>query len=108
VPARPHRTSKKQTIFVQASAIELAHIAERSRKYVKVKHFFFAFAIKSNCLLFSVFLLASFEAGGHRPQPLGLRASESREAFRLGVKPCGVPLGFKRSKRFLWFLSKSK
>ena len=63
---------------------------------------------------FFCFLLAAFEAGGHRPQPLGLRTSEmackrvqssllelpsaadiiqSREAFRLGVKPGGVALG---------------
>ena len=42
---------------------------------------------------FSCFLLAAFEAGGHRPQPLGLRTSESREAFRLGVKPGGVAQG---------------
>ena len=47
-----------------------------------------------------VFFLALFEAGGHRPQPQGLRASESRKAFRLGVKTYGVPLGFKRSKGF--------
>ncbi|MDY5451471.1 MAG: hypothetical protein SPG28_01050 [Alloprevotella sp.] len=93
---------------MQASAIELAHIAERSRKYVKVKHFFFAFAIKSKRPLFSVFLLAAFEAGGNRPQSQGLRASKSRKALMLGVKTGGVPLGFKRSKRFLWFLSKSK
>ena len=53
------------------------------------------------------FLLAAFEAGGHRPQPQGLRESVSREAHRLGVKTGGVPLGFKRRKRFLWFLSKS-
>ena len=50
--------------------------------------------------VFNGFFLASFEAGGHRPQPLGLRASVSREAHRLGVKTDGVPLGFKRSKRF--------
>ena len=42
-----------------------------------------------------VFFLALFEAGGHRPQPQGLRAGESRKAFRLGVKTYGVPLGFK-------------
>ena len=34
-----------------------------------------------------------FEAGGHRPQPQGLRASVSREAHRLGVKTGGVALG---------------
>ena len=49
---------------------------------------------------FFCFLLASFEAGGHRPQPKGLRASESRKAFKLDVKTGGVPLGFKRSKMF--------
>ena len=42
-----------------------------------------------------------FEAGGHGAQPKGLRVSVSREAHRLGVKTGGVPLGFKRSKRFL-------
>ena len=47
-----------------------------------------------------VFFLALFEAGGHRPQPRGLRTSVSREAHRLGVKTGGVPLGFKRGKRF--------
>ena len=52
-------------------------------------------------------MLAAFEAGGNRPQSQGLRASVSREAHRLGIKTCGVPLGFKRCKRFLWFLSKS-
>ncbi|MGN1242555.1 MAG: hypothetical protein ACI4T7_08770, partial [Alloprevotella sp.] len=50
--------------------------------------------------VFNGFSLAAFEAGGHRPQPKGLRASVSREAHRLGIKPGGVPLGFKRSKRF--------
>ena len=34
-----------------------------------------------------------FEAGGNRPQPQGLKASKSREAFRLGVKTGGVALG---------------
>ena len=50
--------------------------------------------------VFNGFFLAAFEAGGHRPQPKGLRASESRKAFKLDVKTGGVPLGFKRSKRF--------
>ena len=48
-----------------------------------------------------------FEAGGNRPQPQGLRASKSRKALMLGIKTGGVPLGFKRCKRFLWFLSTS-
>ena len=52
-------------------------------------------------------MLAAFEAGGNRPQPQGLRASKSRKVLMLGVKPDGVPLGFKRCKRFLLFLSKS-
>ncbi|MFW5592425.1 MAG: hypothetical protein ACOCNP_03895 [Bacteroidales bacterium] len=51
--------------------------------------------------VFNGFFLAAFEAGGHRPQPKGLRASESRKAFKLDVKTGGVPLGFKRSKMFL-------
>ena len=51
--------------------------------------------------VFYGFFLAAFEAGGNRPQPKGLRASKSRKALMLGVKPGGVPLGFKRSKRFL-------
>ena len=80
VPDRPHRTSKKQK---------------------KVKHCFFAFTMKSKYLFFFCFLLAAFEAGGNRPQPQGLRASKSRKALMLGVKPGGVPSGFKRSKRFL-------
>ena len=54
---------------------------------------------------FFCFLLASFEAGGNRPQPQGLRTSVSREAHRLGVKTGGVPSGFKRRKRFWMFLS---
>ncbi|MDD6498972.1 MAG: hypothetical protein PUF44_02560, partial [Bacteroidales bacterium] len=60
---------------------------------------------KKQSSTFFCFLLAAFEAGGNRPQPQGLRASVSREAHRLGVKTGGVPLGFKRCKRFLWFLS---
>ena len=51
--------------------------------------------------VFHGFYLAAFEAGGHRPQPQGLRASVSREAHRLGIKTGGVPLGFKQSKMFL-------
>ena len=50
--------------------------------------------------VFPCFFLAAFEAGGHRPQPQGLRASASRKGRRLGVKTGGVPLGFKRSKMF--------
>ena len=52
-----------------------------------------------------VFSLHRLKRAGIRPQPQGLRASKSRKALMLGVKPGGVPLGFKRSKRFLWFLS---
>ena len=55
--------------------------------------------------VFNGFFLAAFEAGGNRPQPQGLRTSISRKALMLGVKTGGVPLGFKRGKRFLWFLS---
>ena len=51
--------------------------------------------------VFHGFYLAALEAGGHRPQPQGLRASKSRKALMLGVKTGGVPLGFKRSKMFL-------
>ena len=51
--------------------------------------------------VFHGFYLAAFEAGGHRPQPQGLRESKSRKALMLGVKTGGVPLGFKRSKMFL-------
>ncbi|MGM9693006.1 MAG: hypothetical protein ACI3X6_07315, partial [Alloprevotella sp.] len=79
VPARPHRTSKKQE---------------------KVKYFFFTIYSKKQTSTFSCFLLAAFEAGGNRPQPQGLRASKSRKALMLGIKTGGVPLGFKRSKRF--------
>ena len=43
--------------------------------------------------VFNGFSLAMFEAGGNRPQPQGLKASKSREAFRLGVKTGGVALG---------------
>ena len=39
-------------------------------------------------------------AGENRPQPQGLRASKSRKPLMLGVKTDGVPLGFKRGKRF--------
>ena len=58
-------------------------------------------------LYFFLFFACPVWVGGNRPQPQGLRASVSREAHRLGVKTGGVPLGFKRRKRFLWFLSKS-
>ncbi|MFW5583345.1 MAG: hypothetical protein ACOCNU_07150, partial [Bacteroidales bacterium] len=40
--------------------------------------------------VFNGFSLASFEAGGNRPQPLGLKTSENREVFMLGVKTGGV------------------
>ena len=73
------------------------------------------FAVNSkeeNALLFSVFLFASFEAVGHRPQPQGLRTSKSREALMLGVKTGGVALGiqtkqavfmvFVKSLRLIW------
>ena len=36
-----------------------------------------------------------------------IKGEREPQARRLGVKPTGVPLGFKRCKRFLWFLSKS-
>ena len=42
--------------------------------------------------VFPCFFLAAFEAGGHRPQPQGLRASKSRKALMLGVKAGGVSL----------------
>ena len=51
---------------------------------------------------FFCFLLASFEAGGHRPQPQVLRSSESREAFRLGVKTGGVALGLQTRQAVLY------
>ena len=50
--------------------------------------------------VFPCFFLAAFEAGGHRPQPHGLKASASRKGRRLAFKTGGVPLGFKRSKMF--------
>ena len=40
--------------------------------------------------VFNGFFLAAFEAGGHRPQPQGLKTSISRKAFRLGIKTGGV------------------
>ena len=40
--------------------------------------------------VFYGFSLAAFEAGGHRPQPQGLRTSKSRKALMLGVKTGGV------------------
>ena len=44
--------------------------------------------------------LRRLKRAGIRPQPQGLRASKSRKALMLGVKTGGVPLGFKRRKRF--------
>ena len=62
---------------------------------------------KEKCFTFFCFLLASFEAGGHRPQPQVLRASESREAFRLGVKTGGVALGIQTKQAFFMVFVKS-
>ncbi|MFW5589112.1 MAG: hypothetical protein ACOCNQ_03990, partial [Bacteroidales bacterium] len=47
----------------------------------------------NNLITYTSILLATFEARGHRPQPPELRTSESREAFKFGIKPSGVALG---------------
>ena len=58
--------------------------------------------------VFNGFFLAAFEAGGHRPQPQGLRASESQKAFRLGVKTGGVALrASNEASGFYRFLSQT-
>ena len=58
--------------------------------------------------VFNGFYLAAFEAGGHRPQTLGLKTSISRKAFRLGIKTGGVARRASNEARcFSRFLSKT-
>ena len=65
VGSRPPTQDKQKTeIFVQASAIELAHIAERSRKYAKSKAYTLLLQQKSKYPLFSVFCLRRLKRAG--------------------------------------------
>ena len=80
----------------------LHSLARKFNKFGCARHYFLRFsaALGNMSKLYCArlhenfcFLLASFEAVGHRPQPQGLRTSKSREALMLGVKTGGVALG---------------